>query len=396
MANKLTAWFVKTAPPGRHGDGDGLWLVVASTGRKRWAFRFTIARKVSEAGLGSTDVVSLAKARELAADARKMVRAGKSPVAAKREQRQAEAERKTFREVADEVIQSRASGWRKSSNSEYQWRHSLTHHAAALLEKNVDAITTQDIIGVLKDLWVSNPVTASRVRCRVETVLDAAKAKGLRSGENPAAWKGNIAHWLVKPKTEKTHHAALVYAAIPEFVRFLRATPSIQARAIEFLILTAGRRGEVCGARWEEIDLQTNTWTVPASRMKNGAAHQVPLCRRAVELLNELALVQCNEFVFPGKISGRHIDGTTIRKFMAATDTGATAHGMRSAFRDFCGDMTNYPREVAEAALAHVVKGVEGAYRRNTALEKRRELMELWGAYCDQREGGNVVEMRRA
>lgn len=370
-------------------------MVVAPTKRKRWAFRFTMGGRVSEAGLGSADDVTLAQARERAADARKLVRAGKSPVAVKREQRQAVAGRMKFREVVDEVIQSRSTGWRKSSSSEYQWRHSLTHHAAPLLDKYVDEIATQDVIGVLKDLWVTTPVTANRVRGRIETVLDAAKAKGLRSGENPAAWKGNLAHWLIKPRSEKKHHPAMAYGLVPEFVRFLRATPSIQARAVEFLILTACRRGEVAGARWEEIDLAAGIWTIPASRMKGEAEHKVPLCRRAVELLNEMALIRSSDFVFPGKIAGRHIHGTTIRKFMAATDTGATAHGMRSAFRDYAGDMTHYPREVAEAALAHVVTGVEGSYRRQTALAKRRELMELWGSYCDQRDGSNVIEMRR-
>jgi integrase len=247
-------------------------------------------------------------------------------------------------------------------------------------------------LGVLKPLWQSIPETASRLRGRIEAVLDFAKARGLRSGENPALWKGNLAHLLPKRAKSRGHHGAMDYADVPAFVAGLRSLESVAARALEFVILTAGRSGEVRFAKWYEIDIDAKVWTVPAGRMKMGQVHRVPLCDRAVAIIEEQATYRCNDFIFPGRLSNQAI-GENVMSMLCPD--GATVHGFRSSFRDWCGDQTSFPREIAEAALAHAVgNAVEAAYRRGDALEKRRALMESWASYCEPDSGGNVIPIR--
>jgi integrase len=253
-----------------------------------------------------------------------------------------------------------------------------------LRSKRVDEIETGDVLEVLKPIWTEKPETASRLRGRIERVLDAAKAHGLRSGENPARWRGHLDHLLPKPaKASRGHHAALPYCEVPAFMRALRERDGIAARALEFAILTAARTGEVLGARWEEIDLTASTWTVPASRMKGGREHRVPLTERCLEILAELAGFRDSEFVCPGQRRGKPLSNMALEMVLRRMDAeNATVHGFRSSFRDWAGDKTKFSREVIEAALAHVIGDkAEQAYRRGDALEKRRELMDAWAVF---------------
>ena len=259
-------------------------------------------------------------------------------------------------------------------------------------------IDTAAVLSVLQPLWQSIPETASRLRGRIEAVLDYAKARGLRSGENPAAWRGHLA--LILPKRGKLtrgHHAAMPYSAVPAFVGKLRERESVHALVLEFLILTATRRAEVLGARWAEIDLTAKVWTVPASRMKGAVEHRVPLPTRAIAILERLAEHASSGFGFPGHRSGRAAGATAMVRLARDLGIGATIHGFRSAFRDWCGEETSFPRELAEQCLAHSTgNAVEQAYRRGDALEKRRALTESWAQYCEPTTGANVIPITRA
>jgi integrase len=258
----------------------------------------------------------------------------------------------------------------------------------------VDAIDTQAVLGVLQPLWQRIPETASRLRGRIEAVLDYAKANGLRTGENPASWRGHLA--LILPRRQKLsrlHHKAMPYAEVPAFIGKLREVESIHALALEFLIFTAGRSGEVLGATWDEVDIDARVWLIPASRMKAGREHRVPLSARAMAILDRMAGIRTGDLVFAGQRRRRPLSKTALSRLV----TGATVHGFRSAFRDWCGNETSFPRELAEQALAHATGGaVERAYRRGDALEKRRGLMEAWSNYCEPGAAGNVVIMRKA
>jgi integrase len=257
----------------------------------------------------------------------------------------------------------------------------------------VDLIDTAAVLSVLQPIWARIPETASRLRGRIEAVLDFAKANGLRSGENPAAWRGHLA--LILPKRQRLsrgHHAAMPYAEVPAFVAELRERETIHALALEFLILTAARSGEVLGARWAELDLDAKVWIVPATRMKAGR-ERVPLSERAMAILERMAEIRTGDLVFPGRRRRRPLSGVAL----AALVPGATVHGFRSAFWDWCGEATSFSREVAEQALAHATGGaVEQAYRRGDALEKRRALMQAWAQFCEPGAAGNVVPIRVA
>jgi integrase len=294
----------------------------------------------------------------------------------------AAAARRTFGQCAGDFIKSKRGEWR-SGKHKAQWKSTLTQHCAPIWHLPVDAIDTVAVLKVLTPVWQEIPETASRLRGRIESVLDFAKAHGLRSGENPAAWRGHIA--LILPKRQKLskgHHAAMAYCDVPEFISKLRETESIPALALEFLILTAARSGEALGARWAEIDLAANTWTIPAARMKAGVEHRVPLSPRAAEILKSLSKYRSGDFIFPGHRLGCPIGATSLRKECPGA---GTIHGFRSSFRDWAGNETNTPREVAEQCLAHSIgDATEQAYRRGDALEKRRALMEAWAAYCDR------------
>jgi integrase len=389
---KLNARKVETAKPGKYGDGDGLQLVVAATGARKWVLRVMRDGKARELGLGSFPTVSLLEAREKAAEIRKQVRAGIGPKAAAAKEKAIP----TFKELADEVIGSLEKGFRNAKHRA-QWKSTIKTYAASLHDLRVDAVGTDDVLEVLKPIWTEKPETASRVRGRIEKVLDAARAKGFRTAENPARWRGHLDHLLPKAqKLARGHHAAMPYEAVPAFVEELRKRDAMAALALEFLVLTAARSGEVLGASWSEIDLEAKVWTVPANRMKANREHRVPLVPRAIEILEKAKMVQTSDFVFPGQKAERPLSVMALEMVLRRMKIeDATVHGFRSSFRDWAGNETAFQREVAEQALAHVIGDkAEQAYRRGDALDKRRALMEAWGNFVEQSECGNVVLMR--
>lgn len=376
--------------PGRHADGGGLYLHVESSGSRRWVFIFQWAGQRKEMGLGSASIVSLAHAREARDEARRMVARGLNPIEEKK--KAAPAKPKTFGEFADEMIAEWSPGW-KNDKHIAQWSMTLTHYAAPLRPKTLPEVSTDDVLQALKPIWTSRPETASRLRARIERILDAAKAKGLRSGENPARWKGHLEQLLTKPvKLSRGHHPALPYADLPKFMAELRSREGVSLRALEFTILTAAREGMTLGASWEEIDLQARLWTVPATRMKTGKEHRIPLGDRAVEILSGVDGLS-DRWLFPGPVSGRPLSNMGMDMALRRLRTNATVHGFRSTFRDWAGDCTDFSREVAEAALAHAVGNqVELAYRRGDALQKRKAMMEGWDQFCTQ-PPDNVVTL---
>ncbi|XYD08869.1 integrase arm-type DNA-binding domain-containing protein [Methylobacterium sp. NMS12] len=393
--NRLSARTVQTlTEPGRHADGDGLYLVVDENGGKRWVYLYRLAGRRREMGLGPLRTVSLAQAREQAGRARQMAAQGMDPV----EARQAAAPSPepepapsvpTFAKVAEAFMDERAGGWRNAKHRQ-QWRNTLTTYAAGLWDKPVSEVGTSDVLAALRPIWREKPETAGRVRGRIERILDAAKVEGHREGENPARWRGHLEHTLPKPgKLSRGHHAALPYAEVPAFVALLRARVADSARALEFIILTAARSGEVRGMRANEVDMEGAVWTVPAERMKAGRPHRVPLSRAALDLLApRLAAIGPDDFVFTNRRGGMLSDMVFERLYLRAKVESVTTHGFRSSFRDWAGDETDFPREVAEAALAHLVGDeVELAYRRGDALEKRRQLMDLWASFVAAESG---------
>jgi integrase len=390
---KLTARKVETAKPGKYGDGGGLQSAVAPTGAKKWVLRFLWQGNAREMGLGSYPEVGLAEAREKAIAGRRLARSGVDPIAERNQDRRVP----TFGKLADEVVTEQSKGFRNDKHRA-QWKITLETYAAPLRVKAVDAITTEDVLGVLKPIWTTKTETASRLRGRIERVLNAAKAKGHRSGENPAAWRGHLENLLPKrQKLTRGHHAALPYADVPAFVAKLRTRKAVAALALEFAILTAARSGEVLGARWPEIDFDARVWTIPAKRMKSGREHRVPLSESALAILEKFGEARVSEFIFPGQGAGRPLSEMVLRRMLRRDADVVTVHGFRSSFRDWAGNETHFPRELAEAALAHVVGDkAEQAYRRSDALEKRRALMEAWAQWCEPREAAdNVTPLRR-
>ena len=388
---KLNARKVETAKPGKYGDGNGLQLVVAPTSARKWVLRVMRDGKARELGLGSFPTVSLLEARERAAEIRKQVRAGIDPKAAAAKEKAIP----TFKELADEVVESLEKGFRNAKHRA-QWKSTIKTYAAALHDLRVDAVGTDDVLGVLKPIWTEKPETASRVRGRIEKVLDAARAKGFRSAENPARWRGHLDHLLPKAqKLARGHHAAMPYEAVPAFVEELHKRDAMAGLALEFLILTAARTGEVLGARWSEIDLEAKVWTVPANRMKANREHRVPLVPRAIEILAKAKKAQTTDFVFPGQKAERPLSVMALEMVLRRMKIeDATVHGFRSSFRDWAGNETQFPRELAEQALAHVIGDkAEQAYRRGDALERRRGLMDAWEAHCMAAHKSNVVSI---
>jgi integrase len=379
MAGRLTARKVETAKAGKYSDGGNLYLVVSDTGTRKWVLRFTWRGKAREMGLGSPASVSLADAREKAAHARRMVAQGIDPIA----ERKRTGGIPTFGEMADQVRESLSAGFRNEKHKA-QWKSSLATYAAPLWYTPVDAVGTDDVLAVLTPIWQAKAETASRLRGRIEKVLDAARAKGFRQGENPARWRGHLDHLLSRQsKITRGHHAAMPYEHIAAFVSRLRESDGVTALALEYSILTAARSGEVLGARWSEIDLDKKVWTLPPHRMKAGREHRVPLSERAAAILRQLAEIRTGDFVFPGRRKDRPLSDMAMQMTLRWMKADATVHGFRSSFRDWAGNETHFPRDLIETALAHVIADkTELAYRRSGALEKRRELMELWSAYC--------------
>jgi integrase len=393
---RLTARTVATlTKPGRHADGGNLYLAISKTSTglsRRWTFMYAFGGKQREGGFGSASTVTLAEARERAAEYRSQLAKGIDPLMAKQSAKAADAARRTFGQCADDLIDSMRPAWRSEIHAR-QWRNTIDTYCKSILDTFVDEIDVHAVLAVLKPIWGKIPETASRLRGRIESILNFAKAHKLRAGENPAAWKGNLADILPKrQKLMRGHHAAMPYRDVADFIGRLRERESIPALALEFTILTAARLGEAIGARWSEIDIEGRIWCVPASRMKGGLSHRVPLPGRAIEIVERMAAIRSGDYVFPSHRRGRPLGQAAIRSFCPA---GATTHGFRSSFRDWAGNETSFPRELAEQALAHATGNAVGAaYRRGDALEKRRVLMDAWANYCEPGAAGNVVPIR--
>ncbi len=377
--------------PGRHSDGGGLYLSISPSGARSWVFIWKLAGKRREMGLGSLREVPLAKARQRAAEARQLLADGVDPLASR-----VKAKVMTFGEAADALIESMSPSWRNEVHRA-QWTMTLTVYCEPLRSKSVADIGTEDVLKVLLPLWATRTETASRLRGRIERVMDFARARGQRSGENPARWRGHLSAILPKrAKLTRGHHRAMPFDEVPAFVAALREREGIAPRALEFVILTAARSGEVLGAQWDEFDLEARVWTVPAARMKGGREHRVPLSARVVEMLRGMEQMRFSEYVFPGARRGHPLSAMSLKMVLHRMKVDTTVHGFRSAFRDWAGERTTFPREVAEAALAHLVgDAVERAYRRGDALEKRRHLMDAWAAFCEPKERGSVVSITR-
>lgn len=402
---RLTARTIQTAKaPAKHAkfmaDGRGLYLRVSAAGTKSWVYRYAIAGRLHDMGLGPYPDVSLAEARERVAAQRKLRLDGANPIAARKASRMAAkldaAKIMTFRQCAEAYIAAHQSGWRNPKHAA-QWPATLGAYVYPVFgDLPVAAVDVGLVMKAVEPIWNAKPETASRVRGRVESVLDWATAREYRQGDNPARWRGHLENLL--PKRSKVqrvkHHAALPYAELPSFMAELRQQKGRAARALEFAILTAGRSGEVRGATWAEIDLEARLWTIPAERMKAGREHRVPLSNAAMEVLRPLAEARTGDTVFPGA-SGQPLSDMTLTMLLRRMDRGdLTAHGFRSTFSDWCAEQTSTPSEVREMALAHAVGDkVEAAYRRGDLFEKRRQLAEAWSRYC---AGGATVTKLRA
>jgi integrase len=390
---RLSAVTVRqTSTPGRYCDGGGLYLVVDDTGAKRWQLRIIVAGKRTEIGLGGLTTVSLAEAREEALRLRKLVRGGGNPLL---ERRRARRSNLTFKAAAEAVHKEHAKTFKNAKHAA-QWLQSLENDVfSSMGAKPIDQIDTPDVLKVLTPIWTTKPETARRLKQRIKVVLEWAKASGYRTGDNPT---DGITKVMPKHRGEKTHHAALAYAQVPVFVHELRESDAgvITRVAFEFLILTAARTSEVIGARWDEFDIEAKLWIVPAIRIKAGREHQVPLSSRCIELLDSAKqLGDGGPYVFPGRSLVKPLSNMVFLKILERMGRDdVTAHGFRSAFRDWAAERTNFPRTVCEAALAHVVKDkVEAAYLRTSFLEQRRELMATWASFATSKPA-TVVAIR--
>jgi integrase len=394
QSKRLTARRVATLKsPGWHADGDGLYLRIDARGIRRWVFVFRRGAKRSEMGLGPAAAISLAEARTAAEQVRETLRQGVDPIAERRNTRATEG-LETFGAFADRYIADHSPAW-KNDKHIAQWRMTLKVHAAPLRQKSLAEISTPDVLEVLKPLWTATPETASRLRGRIERVLDAAKAAGLREGENPARWRGHLSHLLSKPKKlTRGHQKAMSPDDIPSLMATLRARSDVSARALEFTILTATRTGEVIRARADEFDLDAGIWKIPADRSKTGKELRIALVPRTCAIARELWPTDCGGFIFRRPAQGvrpprkkgapAHLSNAAMYELMKQLfGPTYTVHGFRSTFRDWVGDNTEFPRELAEHALGHIVGDEsENAYRRGDALERRRAMMEAWAHYC--------------
>jgi len=399
--NKMTAAGVKAlTKPGRHSDGGGLYLQVEAGGSRSWVFMWKRANKRVAMGLGSSPTLSLADARTKAQECRQQLSAGLDPLKERERSKAQEAQGYTFRQIVTSFLDDqRLASWRNDKHKA-QWAMTLGEsYCKAILDLPIDKIGTAEVLKVIKPIWQSKAETASRLRGRIERVLAFAEAQGWRpEGKNPAQWKNGLDAILPKrQKLTRGHHKALAYDGVPAFMDRLGGSKGRAARALQFLILTAARSGEVIGARWDEIDLERHVWIVPKERMKAGREHRVPLSAPAIEILNTMTLLRHpgdGGFVFGGQKKGKPVSASAmemlLRRMKAKNE--ATVHGFRSAFRDWAGNETSHPREIAEAALAHAVGDqTERAYRRSDALERRRHLMDAWAKFCTSTESGKVV-----
>jgi integrase len=409
VLGKLTSLKVdKAKTPGLHGDGGGLYLRVTEDGTKSWVYRFMLNGRPRWMGLGPLALFGLQEARGKALDARRLRYEGLDPIDARRAARMRErlgaAKALSFAQCSEAYIKAHRAGWRNLKHAG-QWEATLASYAKPIIGAlPVQAIDTGLVLKVLEPIWTDKPETASRVRQRIERVLDWARVRGYRTGENPARWKGHLDQLLpTRAKVRRVvHHAALPYAELPAFLHELHEQEGIAARALEYLILTAARTGEVIGARWSEINSNDKTWTIPGERMKAGKEHRVPLSPRALAILEEMhKLGHADDgFVFPGSKPGKPLSNMAFLMLMRRMGRDdLTAHGFRSSFRDWVAERTNFPAEVAEMALAHTVSDkTVAAYNRSDLFERRRRLMQQWATYCTtplQEKRGSVAAFRR-
>jgi integrase len=402
---RLTALQVtKAKRPGMYCDGGGLYLRVTADGTKNWVYRYMLAGRPRWMGLGPFALYGLAEARGKALEARKLRHEGIDPIevrrAARTQERLAAAKTMTFKQCAAAHIAAHRVGWKNHKHAA-QWESTLATYAEPTVGSlPVQAIDTGLVMKVLEPIWATKPETASRLRGRIESILDWARVRGYRAGENPARWRGHLDHLLPARSKVRTveHHAALPYKELPSFLAALREQEGIAARALEFTILTAARTGEVIGATWDEIG--DKIWTVPAVRMKASKEHRIPLSGRSLAILEEMQPhrhAADSAIVFPGGKTGKPLSNMAFLMLLRRMDRDdLTAHGFRSTFRDWAAERTDFPSETVEMALAHTVGNkVEAAYRRGDLFEKRRKLMEAWTAYCT-RPVQNRVESRTA
>jgi len=396
--------------PGYYADGGGLYLRVSKEGKrnsagvKTWAFLYTIAGRAREMGLGPVSDISLAEARDLALELRKQIRQGIDPIDARQKARDAQAKeeskRITFADAAKEYIDAHRAGWKNAKHAD-QWTNTIATYAApTLAHLSVADIDTGLVVRVLKPIWETKTETASRLRGRIESVLNWAATQGYRaSGDNPARWHGHLENLFPKrSKAQKVqHHSALPFSEVGDFIGKAQRQEGIAALALEFTILTACRTGESIGATWGEIDLEEKVWTIPAERMKAENEHRIPLSGRVLEILKTTPESERTGYVFPGAKAGKPLSNMAMLALLARMKRDdLTVHGFRSTFRDWAGETTAFPREVIEHALAHKLKDkAEAAYARGTLFDKRRLLMDHWSAFCaTTKKENNVVEIK--
>ncbi|WP_395707965.1 tyrosine-type recombinase/integrase [Reyranella sp.] len=394
--------------PGLYPDGGGLHLQVSASGSKSWVFRYELRGRRREMGLGSMNDVSLAEARALARAARGVKATGVDPIAHRDAQRAAarleEARTITFAAAAADYIAANKAGWRNAKHAD-QWTATLKTYAYPVLGKlAVGDVDTGLVVRVLQPIWATKPETASRVRGRIEAVLDYAKSQGYRAGDNPARWAGHLKLQLpARGKVRRVeHHAALPYAQVPAFVAALGEQPGLAALALRLLILTAARTGEIINAQWSEIDHERGLWTIPAGRMKAEREHRVPLSRAALDLLDVIAGHRATladgspgPWLFAGARGKAMSNGGMLALLKRMKRTDITPHGFRSSFRDWAAEKTTFPPEVAELALAHTVGSkVELAYRRSDLFDRRRQLAEAWSSFCMKSNGVTPIADR--
>jgi integrase len=408
LIERLTALKIgRVSKPGYYCDGGGLYLQVGSAGAKSWIYRFTLRGQTREMGLGSLSAISLAEARKKAIECRKQRLEGIDPIEERRARRRAAmldaAKAITFKVAAERYISANKIGWRNAKH-EAQWTSTLTTYAYPIIgELSVQSIDTDLVVQILQPIWTAKPETAVRVRGRIEMILDWATAHGFRGGENPARWRGHIDHILpARAKVSRVkHHAALPYAELPEFLDKLREQEGTGARALEFTVLTAARTGETIGAMLDEINFAERVWIIPAGRMKAEKEHRVPLSGRALAIIEEVRRARSDEdkLFFPGGKAGKPLSNMAMTEVLRRMGRGdITVHGFRSSFRDWAAERTNFPKEVAEMALAHTIGNkVEAAYRRGDLFEKRRRLMAEWERYCSstKKANGKVIPMKQ-
>jgi integrase len=416
QVNRLSALDVQRAKaPGLYPDGGGLYLQVVAAGTGSWLLRYRHGGRRRDMGLGSSRDVTLAEARQKATESRRLLASGVDPIEARRAQQAAAlasaAQAVTFKECARRYIEAHTPSWRNTKHAA-QWPATLGTYAYPHFGSHaVGAVMTSDVLSALEPIWTKKPETASRLRGRIEAVLDYAKARGWRAGENPARWRGHLKNLLpARAKIARVqHHAALPYASVGDFTVALRAETGTAARALDFTILTAVRTGETIGARWPEIDWEALAWDIPAERMKMDRPHRVPLCPDAVAILRAMLPLRDprrGDWIFPGGKPGKGLSDAAMAAVIDRMNEGdepqwvdpkrgnrpVTPHGFRSTFKDWASETTAWPGELTEACLAHAIKNkVEGAYRRGDLFQKRAQIMGEWAAFCGA--GPKVVDL---